>query len=109
MISRKVEKMIFFNLMNIQLILTKIHKRIIALVINMFQIALKEAEKKLGELIGIASNGEEVIITLDNGSAFKIVPFSKKTPYPKFGSAKGLIEVPDSFDDPLEDFEEYMP
>ena len=26
-----------------------------------------------------------------------------------FGSAKGLIEMSDDFDDPLEDFEEYAP
>lgn len=29
-------------------------------------------------------------------------------PRRQFGSAKGLITVPDDFDDPLEDFEPYM-
>ena len=28
-------------------------------------------------------------------------------PRPKFGSAKGLIEISDDFDEPLEDFEAY--
>ncbi len=27
---------------------------------------------------------------------------------PKFGSAKGMIQIADDFDDPLPDFEEYM-
>ncbi len=75
----------------------------------MLRIDLKDAENKLAELISLASGGEEVIITLENGSAFTITPIYKEAPYPKFGSAKGLIEVPDNFDDPLEDFEEYMP
>ncbi|MEO0458258.1 MAG: DUF2281 domain-containing protein [Cyanobacteria bacterium P01_A01_bin.114] len=29
-------------------------------------------------------------------------------PRPQFGSAKGLIEMSDDFDEPLEDFKEYM-
>jgi antitoxin (DNA-binding transcriptional repressor) of toxin-antitoxin stability system len=75
----------------------------------MQQIALKEAEKKLAELIGLVAVGEDVIITKDDGSVFKIVLVSKKKPYPKFGSAKGLIDIADDFDEPLEDFEDYMP
>lgn len=30
-------------------------------------------------------------------------------PFPKFGSAKGLVKMSDDFDEPLEDFEEYAP
>ena len=36
----------------------------------------------------------------------KIQKKSRKTP--KFGSCKGLFIIPDDFDDPLEDFKEYM-
>lgn len=75
----------------------------------MQQIALEEAGKRLAELIGMVSVGEEVIITKDDGSTYRIVPVLKKKPYPKFGSAKGLVEVSDGFDDPLKDFEDYMP
>ena len=75
----------------------------------MQQIALKEAGKRLAELIGMAAVGEEVIITKDDGSTYRIVPVLKKKPYPKFGSAKGLVEVSDDFDDLLADFEDYMP
>ncbi len=75
----------------------------------MRQVALKEAETRLAELIGIVAGGEEVIITKDDGSAFKIISLIRNKPYPKFGSAKGLVEMSDDFDEPLEDFEEYMP
>jgi antitoxin (DNA-binding transcriptional repressor) of toxin-antitoxin stability system len=76
---------------------------------NMQKLSLKEAETQLAELIGMVAGGEEVIITKDDGSDFKIIPFPHKRPYPKFGSAAGLIEMSDDFDEPLEDFEEYMP
>ncbi|MCP4352518.1 MAG: DUF2281 domain-containing protein [Desulfobacterales bacterium] len=36
----------------------------------------------------------------------KIQKQSQKVP--KFGSCKGLFIIPDDFDEPLEDFEEYM-
>ncbi len=75
----------------------------------MQQVALKEAETRLAELIEMAAVGEDVVITRDDGSGFKIIPFPHEKPYPKFGSAKGLIEMSDDFDEPLEDFEEYMP
>ena len=75
----------------------------------MQQVALIEAETRLAELTGIVAGGEEVVITKDDGSAFKIISYLHKRPYPKFGSAKGLIEMSDDFDEPLEDFEEYMP
>jgi antitoxin (DNA-binding transcriptional repressor) of toxin-antitoxin stability system len=73
------------------------------------QVALKEASIRLAELIGMTEEGEEVIITKDDGSGFKLIPFPDKRPCPKFGSAKGLIQLSDDFDEPLEDFEEYMP
>ncbi len=75
----------------------------------MLQVALKEAEARLAELIGIFAGGEEVVITKADSSGFKIIPFPYKKPYPKFGSAQGLIEMSDDLDEPLENFEDYMP
>ncbi len=75
----------------------------------MLKVDLKEAKKKLAELIGIAAGGEEVMIKGSDGSVFKIVPVIEKNPRPKFGSAKGLIEISDDFDEPVEGFEEYSP
>ncbi len=60
-------------------------------------------------LIRMAACGEEVVIIGNDGSSFKIVPLNKEKPCPKFGSAKGLIEISDDFDEPLEDFKEYIP
>ena len=65
----------------------------------MQQINLKEATGKLEELIQKASQGEEIIIISDDGEPFQILPLKSKTPRPKFGSAKGLIEMSDDFDE----------
>lgn len=75
----------------------------------MHKIALKEAELKLAELIEEAAGGQEVIIVRGDGTSFKIVPILSEKPYPKFGSAKGLIEMSDDFDEALEDFKDYAP
>ncbi len=41
-------------------------------------------------------------------SKLKILPLPNKIPYPKFGSAEGLVQMSDDFDEPIEGFEEYM-
>ncbi|MBE9205514.1 type II toxin-antitoxin system Phd/YefM family antitoxin [Nostoc sp. LEGE 06077] len=75
----------------------------------MHQINLKEAETRLAELIEEVASGEEVIITRNDGTSFKIVPIGGVKAHPKFGSAKGLVKMSDDFDEPLADFEEYAP
>ncbi|MGR3293200.1 MAG: type II toxin-antitoxin system Phd/YefM family antitoxin [Candidatus Scalindua sp.] len=75
----------------------------------MHEVNLQEAEMSLAKLIKEAAYGEEVIIKKEDGTSYKIVPISKRGLIPKFGSAKGLIEISDNFDEPLEDFKEYMP
>jgi len=75
----------------------------------MQQIALKEAVNRLPELIGLVAGGEEIVIKNDDGAFFKIIPFRHKRRCPQYGSAKGLVEMSDDFDEPLEDFVEYMP
>ena len=75
----------------------------------MEQVLLREAETRLAELIGLAASGEEVVITNEDGTGFRIIPFRPKKPVPQFGSAQGLVEMSDDFEAPLEDFEEYMP
>lgn len=75
----------------------------------MHQIHLKDAETRLAELIEEVAGGEEVIIIRSDGASFKIVPTNAAGVRPKFGSAKGLVKLPDDFDEPLEGFEEYAP
>ena len=75
----------------------------------MHKIDLKKAEAQLAMLIEEAARGEEVIITRGDGASFKIVPVTSEKPIPTFGSAKGLVEMADDFDEPLEDFAPYSP
>ena len=74
----------------------------------MQKMILEENKMSLSELINLAAGGEDVIITRRDGSSFKIVPLSQDKPFPKFGSAKGLITISDNFDEPIDDFAEYM-
>lgn len=76
----------------------------------MQQINLNEASKYLPELIEAVNNGEEIIITKDNQPVAKLVPVPpvKKRRPAKAGSAKGLVTIADDFDEPLEDFKNYM-
>jgi len=74
----------------------------------MHQVNLEEAKAQLPDLIDAAVGGEEVIIAKDAQHLVKLVPVATTKPRPQFGSAKGLITMSDDFDEPLEDFEEYM-
>lgn len=79
----------------------------------MSQVDIAEAKAKLHELLEIALNGEEVVITKDSHPVVKLVPVPdkppEKRPRAQFGSMKDLIWVADDFDEPLtEEFKEYM-
>lgn len=73
-------------------------------------ITLDQASKHLPEFIEAVMSGEEIIITKDDQPVAKLVavPPPKKRRPAKAGSAKGLIEISEDFDEPLEDFKEYM-
>lgn len=75
----------------------------------MYEIALQNASVQFAEIFEDVAHGDEVRIRRDDGKIFKIVLVQAQTPVPKFGSARGLIEIADDFDEPLEDFREYMP
>jgi prevent-host-death family protein len=75
----------------------------------MHTIGLKEAARRLAELIDEVATGEEVVITREDGATFKIIPVALMSPSPKFGSAKGRVQMREDFDEPLEDFQAYVP
>ena len=75
----------------------------------MHTVGLKEAAGRLAELLAEVAGGEEVVITREDGTAFKLVPVTPLAPYPKFGSAKGRVHMAEDFDEPLEDFQAYTP
>jgi antitoxin (DNA-binding transcriptional repressor) of toxin-antitoxin stability system len=74
----------------------------------MHQVKVEEAITQLPDLIDAAVNGEEIIIAKDQQHLVRLVPVSAVRPRPQFGSAKGMITMSDDFDEPLEDFQEYM-
>jgi len=74
----------------------------------MHQIDLNQARQQLPELLDAAIRGEEIIITEDGRPLVKILNATVSKPSPQFGSARGLISISDDFDEPLEDFKEYM-
>ncbi|MCI0488650.1 MAG: type II toxin-antitoxin system prevent-host-death family antitoxin [Blastocatellia bacterium] len=74
----------------------------------MYHIELDEAKSKIDALIQTALDGEEVVITRNDEPVLKIVPVSKSVPRRKAGSARGMISMTEDFDEPLEDFVEYM-
>jgi len=59
-------------------------------------------------LIASAIKGETVFITQNGQQVVQLVSVNQPERRPRFGSAKGLIKVADDFDEPLEDFKEYM-
>jgi antitoxin (DNA-binding transcriptional repressor) of toxin-antitoxin stability system len=72
------------------------------------QVSVTEAAAKLNELMEAAINGEEVILLKGDRPAIKFMPIESIEPRPKFGSEKGLVWMSDDFDEPLEEFREYM-
>ena len=74
----------------------------------MHTVTLDEAKTHLPELFDAASAGEDVFITNSQGSSVQLVPRQVKKRKRQFGSAKGLISMAHDFDEPLEDFKDYM-
>lgn len=75
----------------------------------MQQIDLWEASQQLPDLIEAVLNGEEIVILKDDRPVVKLAPVEpvKRRPA-KAGSAKGQVWMSEDFDEPLEDFKEYM-
>jgi len=71
----------------------------------MTQLDIGQAKSNLAELLNLAIQGEEIVITQDNKPVAKISPIKRPL---KRGSAKGKVWISDDFDEPLEDFQEYM-
>lgn len=74
----------------------------------MYKIELNKAKSQIEALIQTALDGEEVVITRNDEPVLKLVPVSKSNIRRKAGSARGMIRMSEDFDEPLEDFREYM-
>lgn len=67
-----------------------------------------EAKMYLSRLINKVLRGEEVIIARGKKPLVKLIALSDDTPQRQLGHAKGKIVISEDFDNPLEDFKEYM-
>jgi antitoxin (DNA-binding transcriptional repressor) of toxin-antitoxin stability system len=75
----------------------------------MHKVDVNEAGKLLHELVEEAARGGDVVITRSDGVAFKLVLAPDVEPRPHFGSAKDEVWMSDDFEEPLDDFHDYMP
>jgi antitoxin (DNA-binding transcriptional repressor) of toxin-antitoxin stability system len=72
-------------------------------------VSIQEAQARLAELIHQLIPGEELVITENNEPVAKLSRTPPRRQQPrKAGSAKGKIRMAPDFDEPLEDFKEYM-
>ena len=74
---------------------------------------IKQVNLQLAELADrVAAGGEEIVVTRDGTPVAKLVaadPPAAENLLPREpGSAEGMIWMSDDFDDPLDDFAEYM-
>ena len=76
--------------------------------IRIRQYNIAEAKARLPSLVRETLSGAEVIIAKDNKPLVKLVPLSTPRGAWTPGSAKGQIWISEDFDEPLEDFEDYM-
>ena len=76
----------------------------------MATVTIQEAQASLLELIHRLKPGEEVLITENDQPVARLVTtaVSSAKKQRRFGTLKGLVLSMDHFDDPLEDFREYM-
>ncbi len=80
----------------------------------MTQVSVDEAQARLPDLLTAVAAGETVLIRTDQGRIFQL---SAPTPgpavnpawagFPHPGSARGLIQIADTFDEPLDELQEY--
>jgi antitoxin (DNA-binding transcriptional repressor) of toxin-antitoxin stability system len=73
------------------------------------QVNIHEAKTQLSKLIQAALNGKQVIIAKGNKPVVRLEVLPEARGNRKIGNAKGLIlSMDDDFDEPLDDFSEYM-
>jgi antitoxin (DNA-binding transcriptional repressor) of toxin-antitoxin stability system len=76
----------------------------------MSTISIQEAQSRLVEIIHGLTPGDEVVITENDQPVARLVLTSNGTPTKprQLGTMKGTVLSMEHFDDPLEEFEEYM-
>jgi antitoxin (DNA-binding transcriptional repressor) of toxin-antitoxin stability system len=73
------------------------------------QVNIHEAKTQLSKLIQAALNGKQVIIARGNKPVVRLEVLPEARGKRKIGNAKGLVlKMADDFDEPIDDFREYM-
>lgn len=71
-------------------------------------VTIGEAKTNFSKLIRRAEAGEEIVVRRGSEPVARIVPLRKRGAVHGFGSMKGEIRISKDFDEPLEDFRDYM-
>lgn len=71
-------------------------------------ITIEEAQAQLPDLIHRLNPGEEVVITENNQPVARLVSSPSPRRVPRLGTLQGTVLSMERFDEPLEDFKEYM-
>jgi antitoxin (DNA-binding transcriptional repressor) of toxin-antitoxin stability system len=74
-------------------------------------VTVEEALQRLPDLLGAVEAGDLVEVRAESGRSYRLAPNRPRPPVtgvPKAGRLKGLLVVPDDFDEPLEELREYM-
>lgn len=66
-------------------------------------VSVEEAEARLLELIGLAEQGENIVIAHGDQPKVKLVPIDQVSSKRVFGQNRGKIRMRSDFDDPLPD------
>jgi prevent-host-death family protein len=72
-------------------------------------IEIDQAVLHINQLLEIAAKGKDIIITKNHQPIVKLSSIKQeKKRSPLFGSDKDIIAISDDFDEPLDDFQEYI-
>jgi antitoxin (DNA-binding transcriptional repressor) of toxin-antitoxin stability system len=73
------------------------------------QVNIHEAKTQLSKLIQAALDGKQVVIAKGNKPVVRLEVMPEAQSSRKIGNAKGLVlSMAEDFDEPLDDFREYM-
>ena len=71
-------------------------------------VTIGEAKTNFSKLVRRAEAGEEIVVRRGSQPVARIVPLRKRGGVTGRGSMKGEIRIGKDFDEPLEEFSEYM-
>ena len=75
----------------------------------MQQIEIADLPQRIDSLRAAIANGEEIILTQASQPIAKLVQVTPRQRRRKVGSAKGQIKMSADFNEPLDDFADYIP